>query len=349
MVEYAENREEADAFARTALGMMAKHEVPPTPRNFTIWYTYASGTNPDLKAAIDTLVQRRESFDAGQNETLYERYFGYAEEGEAVEAAGNDIQQSIREVMEMLHSATDGAQNYGQNLERNVRALNENSSMQDLQRVVASVVSETKGMVAQNRRLESELKKSSTEIEGLRQRLEDVRKESMTDGLTGIANRKHFDLTLRKAATAAEAGGSLCLILTDIDHFKRFNDSYGHQTGDIVLKLVAKTLTQNIKGRDTAARYGGEEFAVILPDTDLSDARIVAEQIRQSVASKRLRKKQTGEDLGNITLSLGVAKYRPGESLTELIQRADEGLYFGKAHGRNQVVLETQLADHAAD
>src|SRR5690606_9934197 len=102
--------------------------------------------------------------------------------------------------------------------------------------------------------------------------------------LTGISNRKFFDLTLRTGSVAAvEMGEPLCLALTDIDFFKKFNDTYGHQTGDQVLKLVASILRQSIKGRDTAARYGGEEFALILPQTALADARTLCEQVRQTV------------------------------------------------------------------
>src|SRR5262249_38059122 len=139
--------------------------------------------------------------------------------------------------------------------------------------------------------------------------LDDVRKESLTDPLTGICNRKAFDEELEGAIVAArEAGEPLTLFMCDIDLFKKFNDKWGHQTGDQVLRLVANCLSENVKGRDTAARYGGEEFAVIVRHTALGDAMRLAEQVRQAVESKKLVKKSTGDILGTITVSLGVAE-----------------------------------------
>jgi diguanylate cyclase len=128
------------------------------------------------------------------------------------------------------------------------------------------------------------------------------------------------------------------LLLCDIDHFKIFNDSWGHQTGDQVLRLVASCLSDNTKGRDTAARYGGEEFAVLLRGTGLEAATRVADQIRQTVETKKLVKKSTGEVLGTITISIGVAQFAPGESADAVIRRADSCLYSAKNHGRNLVI-----------
>ncbi len=103
-------------------------------------------------------------------------------------------------------------------------------------------------------------------------------------------------------------------MLLDIDHFKKFNDTWGHQTGDQVLRLVAMTLKSNIKGKDIAARYGGEEFAAILPETDLEGAVIVADNIRKAIQAKELLKRSTNEKLGRMTASFGVAMYRPGDT-----------------------------------
>lgn len=172
--------------------------------------------------------------------------------------------------------------------------------------------------------------------------------EALTDGLTEIANRKKFDISVREAAgQAMESGSPLCLFMTDIDHFKKFNDTFGHQTGDQVLRLVASILRRTISEDGLPARYGGEEFGVVLPNVELSDAVHIAEQVRIAVASKRMRKKQSGDDLGNVTVSIGVSRYRPGESLGDFIKRADDGLYFAKNAGRNQVVPETKLSKAA--
>jgi diguanylate cyclase len=136
----------------------------------------------------------------------------------------------------------------------------------------------------------------------------------------------------------AEDGEAVTLLLCDIDHFKNFNDTWGHQTGDQVLRLVAHCLSENVKGRDTAARYGGEEFAVLLRGTGLEAATMVANQIRTTVETKKLVKKSTGDILGAITISIGVAQFAPGETAESAIRRADSCLYGAKHSGRNLVI-----------
>jgi diguanylate cyclase len=200
-------------------------------------------------------------------------------------------------------------------------------------------------MESRTKELEGELQRSSHEVTDLKTKLDDVRKESLTDPLTGIANRKALDNDLAQAINQARTNNEpLCVVMYDIDHFKKFNDTWGHQTGDQVLRLVAHCLSENVKGRDTAARYGGEEFAVILRQTSLESAVTLANQIRGNVQSKKLLKKSTGDILGTITISGGVAELRPDDAAATLIQRADECLYAAKNNGRNCIVARTAAA-----
>ena len=153
-------------------------------------------------------------------------------------------------------------------------------------------------------------------------------------------------------AEALETNEAMSLMLTDIDHFKTFNDNFGHLTGDQVLRLVAMSVKHNVKGKDTTARYGGEEFAVILPNTILRAAVTVAEHIRRAVMAKELMKRSTGEHLGRMTISIGVATLRKGDTGQSLIERADTCLYAAKRHGRNRVICETDpevATDSAAE
>jgi diguanylate cyclase len=145
----------------------------------------------------------------------------------------------------------------------------------------------------------------------------------------------------RAVAETSAQNESLSLLMTDIDHFKKFNDTYGHLTGDMVLRLVAQAMKRNVKGQDIAARYGGEEFAVILPNTPLRQALTVADHIRRGVAAKELIKRSTGENLGRVTISVGVAVLHNGETIQGLIERADACLYAAKRNGRNRVACET--------
>jgi diguanylate cyclase len=195
-----------------------------------------------------------------------------------------------------------------------------------------------------SRTLEERLSQASGEVAELRQNLEVVRREALTDPLTGIPNRKLFESRLREAArNAVETSEPLALLMLDIDHFKRFNDTYGHQLGDQVLRLVAKTLADGVKGRDTPARFGGEEFVIVLPQTRLENAVTLAEQIRRTMARHKVVRKDTGEEYGVIALSVGASVYRPGEDLADLIRRADAALYHAKHTGRNRVVAEDDV------
>ena len=183
-------------------------------------------------------------------------------------------------------------------------------------------------MQAHADQVETRLQASMTEIDGLRQNLQTAWSEARTDGLTGLANRRHFDQALRTAAAQAiEHGTPACVVLADIDHFKQFNDIHGHAFGDQVLKLVAGLLRHNVKGRDLVARYGGEEFAVILPATRLNDAFGLADRLRELVSCRQIKLKDRAQSLGRVTLSIGVSEFRPGESCSAWVASADAALY----------------------
>jgi diguanylate cyclase len=198
--------------------------------------------------------------------------------------------------------------------------------------------------VSSNRKLESQLLESKKHIENLQSSLEAIRYESLTDELTTLNNRKHFENSIERVIDhSIESGRGFSLLMTDIDHFKKFNDTFGHQTGDQVLRLVALAVKQNIKAQDIACRYGGEEFAIILPHTSLEDAAAIGELIRTAVMSKELVKRSTGENLGRVTISVGVATFDKHDTTHSIVARADEALYLAKNAGRNLVRTEKDL------
>ncbi len=212
--------------------------------------------------------------------------------------------------------------------------------------LIAQLLQKTYETQEQNGRLRDELELSCREIDKLRENLEIVRHEAATDGLTNVGNRKYFDVKLSEMTDKAmKIGDPLCLLMFDVDHFKAFNDAHGHQTGDQVLRLVARTLKESVKGRDVVARYGGEEFAVILSGIGLQDAIKIGDGIRKLVAQRRIIRKNTGEVIDAITISVGVALHRPGEPLNALIERSDAALYKAKNSGRNRVLPEVMPGD----
>ena len=345
---YGQEREQA--LAKTAIALMGECDVAPTPENFELFYLYASGDNAAIARALGELVSRHKAIAPPVLRELRARCLPHERTQTAMEDVGKGISDALDLVLGKLEAAGKDAKDYGRALSAASGELDDEHSPAALRKLVDGLVGATRAMETRTKTLEGELQRSSQQVAELKTQLEDVRKESRLDPLTNIANRKAFDSELQMAvADCAESGAPLALMMCDIDHFKSFNDTWGHQTGDQVLRLVANCLSENVKGRDTAARYGGEEFAVILRQTGLGDAVHLAEQIRANVEGKKLVKKSTGDILGTITISIGVAQLNAGDHAELLVQRADACLYRAKHNGRNRVVGEDELTAAASD
>ncbi|MDE2134480.1 MAG: GGDEF domain-containing protein [Alphaproteobacteria bacterium] len=336
------------ALAKTALALMGDCNVMPTPENFELFYIYASGENAVLSQIVSGMIGQRLPFGPQVLSELRARALSRERAAKAMEDVGTGISDMLDIVLDKLEDAGKHAGDYGRALSEASGELNDDHSPAALRKLVDGLLGATRAMEERTSNLENELQRSSEQVNELKVQLDDVRKESRIDQLTGIANRKAFDAELQAAIEdAAQTGAALTLLMCDIDHFKSFNDTWGHPTGDQVLRLVANCLSENVKGRDTAARYGGEEFVVILRQTALTDAIKLANQIRSHVEGKKLVKKSTGDILGSITISIGVAQLSQNDQVESLVQRADTCLYRAKHTGRNRVVGECELAVQA--
>ena len=330
------------AFAEIALGQIKALRQPAYPRNYEVWYAYATGYNPPLNQTINETLTRNGTLSTSDIDQIYETYLSPARLTARLDNVGGQIVDEIEQVMSMIDAAVGSATHYHESLAHATQSLGAAKDRDGLRSIVESLVLATRSMEEHNSRLEQSLKASRQEISQLQVNLEAVRNESLTDPLTSLANRKYFDQSLDKCiAQSIAASEPMALMLTDIDHFKAFNDTFGHLTGDQVLRLAALAVKQNVKGQDIAARYGGEEFAVILPATTLRAALTVADHVRRAVMTKELMKRSTGENLGRVTVSIGVAAFKKGETAQSLIERADNCLYAAKRAGRNRVICET--------
>ncbi|MBC8445465.1 MAG: GGDEF domain-containing protein [Rhodospirillaceae bacterium] len=343
-MDYTESFDQAAEFGNSALLMMKERGIVANPNNFTVWFHYFSGQIPDLKRALKILLDNDQEFTEKRNQEIFEKFFTFHSEGVAIDDAATKAEAELTRILQYLGVAGDGVADYGKALEAFSGEISDSGEPESIKTTITNALNATRAMEQHNKSLEEKFDASSAEITRLREDLETMRHEAMTDGLTGIANRKLFDTELRRLAMLAmEEGTPLCLLILDIDHFKSFNDTYGHQIGDQVLKLLAMTLTDSIKGQDVAARFGGEEFCVILPGTALKDAVKVAEVIRTKVGKKQVVNRKTGETLGQITVSIGVGVFKYGEPLSQLILRSDEAMYTAKRSGRNQVMSEDMV------
>ncbi|MCK8786825.1 GGDEF domain-containing protein [Roseomonas sp. NAR14] len=316
--------------------------VLPTPQHFEIWYTHLCGSSPELSRRLATLLAGDSSPTAAELAVLHAECIGPELDVDAVGDRIDAIQQAADAMVEQINGNGRTLNAYGAVLSVVADRLGQDTSMEGLLRAVEMLTTETVRASERNRLLEQQLAASASRICTLRRSLAEVRQEATTDGLTGLSNRRAFDARLRRALVARNRpeGYPVSLLLLDVDHFKQFNDVHGHKVGDLVLRLVGRLLAQSVKGRDTAARYGGEEFAVILAGADLRAASIVAEQIRAALDGKRLVNKGSGEGLGSVTVSIGVAEAGRNEHASSLLERADAALYRAKHAGRNMVCVD---------
>jgi diguanylate cyclase len=332
-------------YANAAFDLLKRSGIPPYPQFYELLYTYATGVNPSLNSRINTVFREGQTPNADLAETLYNEFLK-SDVTDRMSSVSERMHARIEAVNEAIDTAMTSASAYSGSLQSASGDLERDLNEAGIKDLAARLLVETRRMQETNRELEQKLEASRDDIAALQRDLDDVRRESMLDPLTKIANRKSFDEGLIDAIKEArDTGTPLALLLADIDHFKTFNDTFGHQTGDQVLRLVAMTLKSNIKGKDLAARYGGEEFVAVLPYTDLGGAVIVAENVRKAIQAKELLKRSTGEKLGRITASFGVASYQPGDNITSFIERADRCLYAAKNAGRNRVVGENELIE----
>ena len=332
-------------YANSAMDLLKRGQIPPYPQFYELLYTYATGVNPTLNQRINQ-VFRDGSANEQLAERLYNEFLKAADANERISSVSERMVSSIEAVNEAIDTAMATANAYSGTLQSASGDLGRDLNEAAMRALAQKLLGETRRMQDANAELENKLGASRDNIAALQRDLDEVRRESMLDPLTKIFNRKSFDDGMLKAfAETAAKGTPLSLLLLDIDFFKSFNDTWGHQTGDQVLRLVAMTLKSNIKGRDIAARYGGEEFAAVLPETDLEGAVIVADNVRKAIQAKELLKRSTNEKLGRMTASFGVAMYRVGDTPASLIERADRCLYAAKHAGRNRVFSENELSD----
>ncbi|NRA87297.1 MAG: diguanylate cyclase [Rhizobiales bacterium] len=338
------NNERSYELAKKTLKLLMKHEIECHPINFEVIYNYNQGYSKSLILAVNEVIRsERDDKDSALAE-IHNKLIAGTASADKVEEITSQMADEVDQVTAMISAALGNTTSYGETLGEVNNELDNTIDSTGVKSIVETLMLATADMEQNSTILESKLAASNRQIFELSENLSEVRSEARTDQLTGIANRKHFDETITAEIMMANAeDNDLCVLIGDIDHFKRFNDTYGHQTGDQVLRLVASTLGENVKGRDLVARYGGEEFAIVLTKADIKASEKIGNQIRIAVEGKELVKRSTGENLGSITMCFGAALYRNNETVEDFINRADEALYLAKDSGRNQVKTELDL------
>jgi diguanylate cyclase len=338
-MKYDTTKEKCAENLRLALAQMNKHLAGLHPITFSVWYEYVSGGNQSLNRDLDVLIKDGSKLTDEATRTLYDKHVAEMNEvtAQRIQAELHKILNQVSKSAEVTGQSASKYENGLGNLQVELAGTQSNAALSKYVDVAIKETNEIKG--ALNEFGES-LTVTRTELDQLRDELAKVKAEVLIDGLTNLTNRRGFDKQIDELMrTSEETGAIFSLVIIDIDHFKKLNDNYGHVFGDRVLRALGQIMKNGVKGRDMVARYGGEEFAVLLPETGLMGAQILADQIRSHIERARIRKMSTEETIDAITISAGVAEYKIGEDVSEFVQRADKALYAAKGAGRNQVMV----------
>lgn len=338
-LDYPETAQQANEYLRLVLPMLARFQLPPNPVNFTLCYEYVSGANLELSHILDQVLNEEKGLTKQAAVELYRRHI-WDVDRRAVEKQSKDLYKVMTETISGIDESANQASKSSDVLGSCSEQLNESVDLNQMRNVIAEVVSETRTISQNSHQLYEMLSETKQEVEDLREELEHTRQQATTDPLTGLLNRRAFDQELVRASDeATQSRKSLGLLMIDIDEFKRVNDTHGHLIGDKVIRFIAAQLTHNVKGKDIVARIGGEEYAILLPNTQLDNARMLAESIRRIIERSRLKRVGTSLPIGDITVSIGVTVYKHGEVTDDFFRRVDEALYKSKNSGRNRVSI----------
>ena len=335
---YEFTEEQNASFLRQILQFLTTHKITPTPINYAICYEHISGSNSALSTAVDLLIKEKNTIDNETSIELYKKYicdFTF----DSFEKINQDLQTLIGNTRDTIAETSEKASAAGVNFEEQAESIASAKNPKDLKNVTENIIAETKELADISQSLKTELDSARQEMEQLRSELTQVRETAATDALTGLLNRGSFDQALVSLLEQSDQSEA-CLTMLDLDHFKKINDNFGHLIGDNVIKFTANLLKKHAEPQHHIARYGGEELAIIMPDTSLKKASEIAEKIRASLESSRLKKKNSKESIGTITVSIGISLLKSADTVEDFIMRADEALYKAKKAGRNRVVTE---------
>jgi len=338
-MRYTEDKDQSAEILRLALPLMARQSAALHPISYTLWYEHVAGINPPLSGVLEASLAGKLPLGDDDVYDLHARYV-VARDMEVL----NRLQRRLRDVLEEAAQTTAAALEDSGQFEATLRdtrsRLTGAVSLESVHAIIAELARETTRMQSATEAVHERLESRAREVEELTRQLEQAKSEALLDPLTGLKNRRGFEIAVKELGASGSPFGGAALVLADIDHFKQINDRHGHLLGDKILKAIGQTLLANLKGRDIAARPGGDEFVILLQQTPLVGARALAEQIRTAVAAGRIRRADSKEQPGSVTLSIGVALGTSDDTLESMLARADAALYAAKRAGRNRVSVD---------
>ncbi|WGV99000.1 GGDEF domain-containing protein [Vibrio sp. YMD68] len=323
---------------KKAVPLMMKNHVAATPANYAVWYTYVDESNPELNQELDMVVENFGVCPPAVGKELYNNHLADQAETDLT-CLRENIEVLVNEVSSSMTDTLSDTSSFSEFIDKSFTDLSrvekEGLSIDEVMGVIRQLISESRQIQTSTDFLNGQLTNATKEISRLKTQLADVQKDALFDGLSGLYNRRALDADLFALCRAEQP---MSLILLDIDHFKSFNDNYGHLFGDTVIKALAKRLQSSCREGITAYRFGGEEFALIVPNKSIRIARQFAETLRRAIEKLSIKDRRSGKQIANITASFGVTEFEKGDTIDKVIDRADALLYEAKQLGRNRVM-----------
>jgi diguanylate cyclase len=338
--------DDAKKWHEKALQLLHQHQIPPAPVCHFIAYQYASGRNDALNQRIDQQLKNKSTLDDRLFRHLFEEFCLQDQDTKQIDSHLSDLHNLLYQVLQGVTSACSHTELFDETLRQQTIALRGEPRLEDLRTIAGTLLDATTRSIQHNRAMQDQLQSVEQQTQNLQNEVKKLRDEATTDPLTGLYNRRALNRHIQSLLASAEElqATPFSVLMLDIDHFKQFNDQFGHILGDEVIRRVAMALKELLRENDFPARYGGEEFTVVLPSTDIDNAVQIAHAIHQAVGRLTLIRRSTQEHLPGITISVGAATIRRGDSCETLLDRADQALYLAKEGGRNRITSEAEIS-----
>ncbi|RAU16796.1 GGDEF domain-containing protein [Nitrincola tibetensis] len=335
-MQYSDNSQQAAEYLRQAVPLMVKYKIPPHPLNYALWYTYVTHKLPRLNQDLDQTIKKYGTCPAGLETKLFRSHLISQELGETekLQAALISVATGLNHSAEL---AVESTNDFTQLLQESLQALHEADEAPVLETIAQSLYNHTVKVSEATSHFQQRISDAQKEIKRLQEELNATRHDAYTDALTHLYNRRFFDETLIRVCNSTPKP-LLALIMLDIDHFKKLNDTYGHMLGDKVLQCLGQIIKEECQESADGVRFGGEEFVILVYEHSQENALALAERIRHKIQAIRVKHKASNSIISSITASFGITIQQAFDVPERMLERVDQALYQAKNTGRNKVV-----------
>ena len=327
--------------AGAAFDLIEQHRTPPAPRTYSLWYAYAAQAPQSVVGEVDALLAKQGAIETDQIDEIYEAYLSESLAQKDSERVSQAIEASLNEVSEMISKTNSETDVVREKLNGVGAQIGARPKRRDVELIFEQLMETNSHMSSLTEGLAAELAKSQEQVRQLNEEFQVIKQQSRTDALTNVANRRAFNERLSRIhAQAEETNEPYALALIDLDKFKMINDTYGHPMGDEVLANLARLMVKNIEDSDFAARIGGDEFAVIFPGQDAHDAYHSLVALKLQLENLHFSEELNRDSRHKVTFSCGMAEFKNGRSIDDIMDAADKQLLKAKGISRNHISVE---------